>query len=305
MAFVTLKQQLTSMGPEQGTDEWFEKRKHKMTGSKPSSIMFDCTDEAGYNKLHAQIFGDLPRDEVNESQRAAMDWGTNNEDTACLKFIDLMPGTIVYETSIIDHPTIPWMAASPDGYIVRLAHDNGTIKTPHEVVERAAFEIKCPGSRYRDADGVPMPDAMMKDLMKKKSPPYYYLAQVHFEMVMLGTPVTYFYMWTPWYSKVWKINFDKVYWEETVSTLKAFKEKNIPFPFMKAKIDAWKAMSQAISRKYKPHQIFEHAPPGAVMKTVEKTNDKLPAQLDVDNETLIKWSWYGQKDYELISKMFG
>ena len=74
---------------------------------------------------------------------------------------------------------------------------------------------------------------------------------------------------------------------------------------MKAKIDAWKAMSQAISRKYKPHQIFEHAPPGAVMKTVEKANDKLPAQMNVDNETLIKWSWYAQKDYDLISKMFG
>ena len=304
MAFVPLSVQNQSAGPEQGTEEWFEGRKHKMTGSKPSSIMFDCTDEAAYNKLHAIIFGDRERDPVDESQQAAMDWGSTKEEVACAQFIKEMPGTIVFECSQIEHPVYKWMAASPDGYIVRLAHENGVIKQPHDVVERAAFEIKCPGSRMRDADGVPMPDAMMKSLMKKKNPPYYYLAQVHYEMVMLGAPITYFYMWTPWYSKVWKIKFDKVYWEETVAVLDAFRRKEIPFTMLYPKILAWKAMSQAISRKYTPINVFEHAPEGAIHKTVE-TNAKTKIEtVTLRPSDVVQWSWYTQKDANLISKLY-
>ena len=233
-----------------------------------------------------------------------MDWGSEKEEVACAEFIKQMPGTVVFECSQIDHPTYGWMAASPDGYIVCLAHENGTIKNPHEVVERAAFEIKCPGSRLRDAEGKPMPDAMMKALSKKKNPPYYYLTQVHFEMVMLGTPVTYFYMWTPWYSKVWKIHFDKVYWNETVATLKAFKEKNIPFPHLKAKIDAWKAMSQAICRKILPLQTFKHAPEGALEEVIEKSTTSKVVGNVVSPEDVVKFSWYKQRDLDLLTKMF-
>jgi predicted phage-related endonuclease len=105
MAFVPLSAQNQSAGPEQGSEEWFAGRKYKMTGSKPSSIMFDCTDEASYNKLHAQIFGDAPRDPVDESQQAAMDWGSTKEEVACAEFINQMPGTIVFECSQIEHRT--------------------------------------------------------------------------------------------------------------------------------------------------------------------------------------------------------
>lgn len=304
MAFVPLSLQNQSTGPEQGTEAWFEGRKYKMTGSKPSSIMFDCTDEEAYNKLHAQIFGDAPRDPVSESQQAAMDWGSEKEDVACAQFIKEMPGTIVFECSQINHPTYTWMAASPDGYIVRLEHENGVIKSPHKVVERAAFEIKCPGSRLRDADGKPMPDAMMKSLSKKKNPPYYYLTQVHFEMVMLGAPITYFYMWTPWYSKVWKIHFDKVYWQETVATLKAFKEKNIPFKQLKSKIEEWKAMSQAICRKITPLQTFKHAPEGALEAVIEKNTTSKIEGNTVKPENVVKFNWYKQRDLNLLTKLF-
>ena len=126
----------------------------------------------------------------------------------------------------------------------------------------------------------------------------------NFEMVMLGTPVTYFYMWTPWYSKLWKIPFDKVYWDETVATLKAFKEKEIPFPQLKAKIDAWKAMSQAICRKNKALQTFQHAPEGALEKVIENnTTSKVPSCV-VTPDNVVKFSWYNQKDLNLLTKMF-
>ena len=103
---------------------------------------------------------------------------------------------------LLDHPVYDWIAASPDGYVVRLETDEHNMpKKPYKVIERAALEIKCPGSNLRDANNVPMPFEMAKSLKKKKNPPYYYMTQLHFEMVALGTPITYFYMWTPWYSK--------------------------------------------------------------------------------------------------------
>ena len=70
MAFVPLSLQNGNAGPEQGTEEWFELRKGRMTGSKPSTIMFECTDEESYNRLWAQYFGGEKAPDFNESQQA-------------------------------------------------------------------------------------------------------------------------------------------------------------------------------------------------------------------------------------------
>lgn len=305
MSFITLSQQGGNAGPEQGTPEWFNNRKNKMTGSKPSSIMFDCVDQESYDRLWGQYFGGEPAPEFDETQQAAVDWGSNMEDVACLEFIRQMPGTFVFETSLIDHPIYKWMAASPDGYIVRFkTDDNKQLIKPLQVLERAAFEIKCPGSRYRDSEGNVQPDVMMKSLEKKANPPYYYMAQVHFEMVMLGVSTTYFYMWTPWYSKMWKIDFDHDYWVQTVGVLKAFYEKEIPFKCLFSKIKNWKATSQVISRKYKTLQSFMHAPEGAIEQMIQKTNmPKIKVAENIDIKEVVKFNWYTEKDLNLL-KMF-
>lgn len=245
---------------EQGSELWFQKRKHKMTGSKPSSIMFECKDELSYQNMWDIVFGNAKPPPFDEKQQAAVDWGSTMEDHACEQFYKTLPGTIVFETSIIDHPTYNWIAASPDGYIVRVKTENGQIVQPMQVEERAAFEIKCPGSNLRDSNGKPCPYQMAKNLKKKKNPPYYYMTQLHFEMVALGTPVTYFYMWTPWFSKVWKVDFDHSYWRETMEVLSAFKHKIVPWCVLKSKIDAWINMSKAIARKYTTIHEWDHTP---------------------------------------------
>ena len=304
MAFVPLSLQTNVDAPEQGTEKWFELRKGRMTGSKPSTIMFDCTDEQSYNRLWAQYFGGVKAPDFDESQQAAVDWGSNNEDNACAEFIKQMQDAIVFETSLIPHPVYDWMAASPDGYIVRLERENGEFVKPHKVIERAAFEIKCPGSRFRDHEGNVMPHAMMKDLMKKNNPPYYYLAQCHFEMVMLKTKTTYFYMWTPWYSKLWKIDFDPDYWIQTVQVLKAFTEKKIPFKYLHEKIKAWKATSQSISRKYKPLRTFQHAPEGAIVEAVKKsTSPKIELKTHSNTKDIVSMPWWTEKDKDLLAKL--
>lgn len=300
--FVTLKQQNTD-AVEQGSDAWFKKRKHKMTGSKPSSIMFECKDEASYFKMWDKVFGEAPPEKFDERQQAAVDWGSNMEDPACEQFYKTMPGTIVYETSIIDHPTYDWIAASPDGYIVRIeTNEDGSAKRPFDVIERAAFEIKCPGSHLRDNEGKPMPLAMAKNLMKKKNPPYYYITQVHFEMIALGTPITYFYMWTPWYSKVWKIHFDHSYWEETMAVLSAFRHKEVPWNILESKINAWKNTSQAIARQYTPIHEWKHAP--SEDSFVEKKNEIVQTFKNMPETKLITHSWYSQEEKNILKTLF-
>lgn len=250
--FVPLKQMGGDMGPEQGTDAWFARREHKMTGSKPASIMFDCKTEQDWKQLHDRFFGEAPPETFNDEQQGFVDWGSKHEDIAVQELIKRLPNTIVYETSIIDHPTYDWMAASPDGYIIRV--DDITKDEP-KVVERAALEIKCPLSKYRNNLF-----KMNDEMCKKKHPPYYYMTQIHFEMVALGCRTTYFYMWTPVRSHLWKCSFDDSYWVQTVAVLDAFRRKNIPWPVMKSLIDAWKNTSKGYANKHLPIAEWDHRP---------------------------------------------
>lgn len=53
--FVSLDQMGGNAGPEQGTEEWFQRRKHKMIGSKPANTMFDCNSQEDWNRLHVSL----------------------------------------------------------------------------------------------------------------------------------------------------------------------------------------------------------------------------------------------------------
>ena len=251
--FVSLDQMGGDAGPEQGTEAWFQRRKHKMTGSKPSSIMFDCKSAEDWDNIHAEIFGDVAPKPFTAEQQGFVDWGSKHEDVAVQELIRRLPNTIVYETSIIDHPTYDWMAASPDGYILRV---DDIKKDVPVVLERAALEIKCPCSKYRNNL------FKMNEVMKsKRTPPYYYMTQIHFEMVALQCRTTYFYMWTPVRSHLWKLHFDDAYWTQTVAVLDAFRRKTIPWAVMDAHIKFWKKTSQAYAAKYQPIAEWDHRPP--------------------------------------------
>ena len=288
-------------GPEQGSEKWFKRRKHKMTGSKPSSIMFECKDVSSYTLIWDRIFGHGEREKFDEEQQKKVDWGSNKEDEACETFYKHLPGTIVYETSIIDHPVYNWIAASPDGYIVRIEVDqnntpiryNGKLK----VIERANLEIKCPYSQY-------FPDCykMAKELKKKKSPPYYYMPQIHFEMVALGTPITYFVMWTPWMTVYWRIKFDLSYWVQTMDVLDAFRKKIIPWDALKSKINAWIQTSQAFANKQKVHGIIMSVEQRIWDKEIEK--ELKPKERPHSNKLPI-YKWYTQTSKNILQTLYG
>ena len=63
-------------------------------------------------------------------------------------------------------------------------------------------------------------------------------------------------------------------------------------------------MSQAICRKNLPFQTFKHAPEGALEKAIESsTTSKVEGNI-VDINKVVKFSWYEEKDLNLLKKLF-
>jgi len=112
---------------EQGTEEWFAARAGKVTASKISDVLMKPTT-AGFQNYLAQLVCERLTGKVAETfTSAAMQHGTDTEPQA-RAFYELVSGVSIDEVGFIDHPSIEWTGASPDGLI----GDDGLI------------EIKCP-----------------------------------------------------------------------------------------------------------------------------------------------------------------
>lgn len=116
---------------EQRSDEWFEIRKGKVTASRIGDILNQLRNgnwAASRKNYAAQLVterldGKLPEPFTNE----AIQWGIDQEPFACEAYT-LKTGNEVQEIHFIDHPTIPFAGASPDGL----------------VDEDGLLEVKCP-----------------------------------------------------------------------------------------------------------------------------------------------------------------
>ena len=117
---------------EQGTPEWLEARRGKVTASRIKDII--TRTKSGYSAARAKYRNELIAERltgtpviayVNESMR----WGTQNEPAARLAY-ESKTGNLVEEVGFVPHPTIPDAGASPDGLI----EDDATL------------EIKCPNT---------------------------------------------------------------------------------------------------------------------------------------------------------------
>ena len=122
-------QQLTS---NQRDDEWFEARIGVATASRFSDIMAkgrNGSELAGRKNYRAQLVTERltnNREEMRTS--AAMEWGTDYEDVARLRY-ELKTGNSVTEGGFYKHDKLE-AGASPDGFI----DEDGLI------------EIKCPNT---------------------------------------------------------------------------------------------------------------------------------------------------------------
>ena len=135
---------------KQGTDAWQSVRCGKVTASKVADLM--AKTKSGYSASRDNYMAQLVVERITKTKadsfsNAAMDWGTAQEPFARAAY-EAFTGFMVEEVGFMQHPTIQWAGASPDG----LVGDDGLV------------EIKCPNTA-----------TMIDTLLTGKVPQKYYI----------------------------------------------------------------------------------------------------------------------------------
>jgi putative phage-type endonuclease len=133
---------------EQGTDEWLHVRLGKVTASGVADVLAKTktgtsTSRGNYLiKLAIQrVTGQIEESYTND----AMQWGIDNEAQARVAY-EIASNCFVDQIAFVDHPTIKWFGASPDG----LVDSNGLveIKCPNSATHWEYFKTKTPPKKY-------------------------------------------------------------------------------------------------------------------------------------------------------------
>jgi putative phage-type endonuclease len=144
---------------EQGTPEWHELRRGKVTASRVADILARTKTGPSASRQNYLIELALQRTTktIEESYtNAAMEWGTNTEPQARVAY-EVKTGNFVDQVPFIDHPTIKGFGCSPDG-----------------LVGEGLVEIKCPNSSTH------------WEYFKTKEPPKKYFVQMQAQMAVTG-----------------------------------------------------------------------------------------------------------------------
>ena len=180
---------------EQKSKAWFKMRRGRVTGSMVGAALGldpnTSRDEAMRRMVRA--YQGLPSEFVGN---IATSWGTNHETEAREAF-EYHVGTRVAPATFVVHPTLPWLGASPDGYV-----DN-----------HALLEIKCPYGLREKPKPVPFKTV--------KEQPHYY-AQMQIQMLVTGRELCYFWQWTPNDYDLTLVKFDPAWIVENLPKLEAF-----------------------------------------------------------------------------------
>jgi len=179
---------------EQRSQEWFEARKSKITGSMVGAVLGVnpwATPEDAMRTMVRSHFGA----ESEFTGNIATEYGVLNEPNA-IADLEMQIGTNVEEVGFIVHPKLDWLGASPDGFIL----------------DNAILEVKCPFGKRHDTD---------PDFLSAIDQPHYY-AQTQIEMYCSGRNVCYFYQWSPYGDKLESYTLNEHWIEENLPKLKAF-----------------------------------------------------------------------------------
>lgn len=180
---------------EQRSPEWFAARKGRVTGSMVGAILGldpNCTRAEAMRRMVRSYQG-LPSEFTGN---IATQWGQTHEQEAKEAF-EYDQGRTVQDATFVVHPTMPWLGASPDGYIG----------------DDAVFECKCPFGLRDHARPV-----MFKTV---EAQPHYH-AQMQIQMFVTGRPHCYFWQWTPHDDKLDYVYFDQRWIDENLPKLEAF-----------------------------------------------------------------------------------
>lgn len=180
---------------EQRSEEWFAARKSRVTGSMVGAILGldpNCTRDEAMRRMVRAHQG-LPSEFVGN---IATQWGVMHEQEAKEEFeyehkVEVLPASFAV------HPELPWLGASPDGY----------------VSDEWVVEIKCPFG-LRDK----LPPIPFKTVEEQ---PHYH-AQMQIQMFVTGLSKCYFWQWTKLGSQLDMVDFDQSWIDENLPKLEAF-----------------------------------------------------------------------------------
>jgi putative phage-type endonuclease len=145
---------------EQGTVEWHELRRGKVTASRVADIL--AKTKTGTSASRQNYLIELALQRTTKTiepsyTNAAMEWGTATEPQARVAY-EINTNNFVDQVPFIDHPNIVGFGCSPDG----LVGADGLL------------EIKCPNS------------ATHWEYFKAKEPPKKYFIQMQAQMAVTG-----------------------------------------------------------------------------------------------------------------------
>jgi len=144
---------------EQGTSEWHELRRGKVTASRVADIL--AKTKTGPSASRQNYLIELALQRTTKTIQPsytndAMAWGTATEPQARVAY-EVKTGNFVDQVPFIDHPTIEGFGCSPDG-----------------LVGDGLIEIKCPNS------------ATHWEYFKYNRPPQKYVIQMQAQMAVTG-----------------------------------------------------------------------------------------------------------------------
>jgi len=145
---------------EQGTPEWLELRRGKVTASRVADIL--AKTKTGPSASRQNYLIELALQRTTKTiepsyTNAAMEWGTATEPQARVAY-EVKTNNFVDQVPFIDHPTIQGFGCSPDGLVGK----------------DGLLEIKCPNS------------ATHWEYFKAKEPPKKYFIQMQAQMAVTG-----------------------------------------------------------------------------------------------------------------------
>lgn len=144
----------------QGTPEWFEQRRGKVTASRIADLM--AKTKSGYSASRQnylmQLLCERLTGKVEEGYKSTAMQRGNDLEAEARNWYQLETGESVKEVSFIDHPEINFAGASPDGL----------------VGAEGLIEIKCPNT------------ATHIETLRKKEPIDRYYKQMQWQMAVTG-----------------------------------------------------------------------------------------------------------------------
>lgn len=177
---------------EQRSEEWFEARKGRVTGSNVGAILGLDPNRDADDVLRAMV-REYHGAEREFKGNVATDYGNMHEAGAIAEF-EMEHDKEVTPTGF--HPYKDWLGASPDGF-----------------VDGDVIEVKCP---YGKRDG-----GEFKDLADQP----HYFAQMQVEMLCTGARRCYFFQWSPHATKCEVVYPDENWVGENLPRLRLFYQR--------------------------------------------------------------------------------